>query len=312
MTQAEFLAYCKIYPSQVNVWYTDTAPYTIQGMSVPVLDLNLDDNTPFLTQVEKVTIPLPGGGTVTLDITQISITTVNTIGQGATSFFFLLTTPSILTGTLTSNVIAGNLSFSPAINGIVFNASPYNTIGGVVQNTRLSKYIMESDRNTVGIPGNPSYTGPTNITQLLSYSSSKADIQDTLEITGVDISRSNIPPADLPATLDELELHMQLSYKQAIEIAEEEAINTVLKTNKYDLTRKRVNYDLTTIGIAAVKTSFNKSEGIVIDYVDPAYLVYSYTEDPNFDDIYYVGEVKAITIAELKKTISAYIRRRAS
>jgi hypothetical protein len=104
-----------------------------------------------------------------------------------------------------------------------------------------------------------------------------------------------------PESQDELELHMQLSYKQSVEIAEEEAINTVLKTNKYDLTRKRLNYDLTTIGIAAVKTSFNKSEGIVVDYVDPAYLVYSYTEDPNFEDIYYVGEVKAVTIPELKK-----------
>jgi hypothetical protein len=179
MTQAEFLAYCKIYPSQVNVWYTDTAPYTIQGMSVPVLDLNLDNNTPFLTQVEKVTIPLPGGGTVTLDITQISITTVNTVGQGAVSFFFLLTTPSILTGTLTSNVIAGNISFSPSINGVIFNTSPYNAIGGVVQNSRTSEYIMESDRNTIGIPGNISYTGPTNISQLVSYSASKADVQDS-------------------------------------------------------------------------------------------------------------------------------------
>jgi len=30
-------------------------------------------------------------------------------------------------------------------------------------------------------------------------------------------------------------------------------------------------------------------------------MVYSYTEDPNFEDIYYVGELKAITIPELKK-----------
>ena len=129
----------------------------------------------------------------------------------------------------------------------------------------------------------------------------QALINETKQEIGRDLSKSNIPPADLPATLDELELHMQLSYKQSIEIAEEEAINTVLKTNKYDLIRKRLNYDLTTIGIAAVKTSFNKSEGIVVDYVDPAYLVYSYTEDPNFEDIYYVGEVKSITIPELKK-----------
>ena len=44
-----------------------------------------------------------------------------------------------------------------------------------------------------------------------------------------------------------------------------------------------------------------KSEGIVVDYVDPANLVWSYTEDPNFEDIYYVGEVKNISLPELKK-----------
>ena len=36
--------------------------------------------------------------------------------------------------------------------------------------------------------------------------------------------------------------------------------------------------DLTVLGIGAVKNSFNTSEGVKIDYVDPANLVYSYTE----------------------------------
>jgi hypothetical protein len=94
---------------------------------------------------------------------------------------------------------------------------------------------------------------------------------------------------------------MQLTYKQSIEIADEEAINNVLANNKWDLVRRRLNYDLTVLGIACVKTNFNKAEGITIDYVDPAYIVYSYTEDPNFEDIYYVGEIKAVTISELKK-----------
>ena len=74
-----------------------------------------------------------------------------------------------------------------------------------------------------------------------------------------------------------------------------------LAFNKYDQTKKRLAQDLTTIGIGAVKTSFNKAEGIVTDYVDPANMIYSYTEDPNFEDIYYVGEVKSISLAELKK-----------
>lgn len=126
-------------------------------------------------------------------------------------------------------------------------------------------------------------------------------IQTLKQATGQDISKTNIPPDQLPKTIEEVEIHMQLSYKQSIEIAEEEAINNVLERNKYDETRKRLNYDLTVLGIGAVKTNFNVSNGITIDYVDPAYMVYSYTEDPNFEDIYYVGEVKAITIPELKK-----------
>ena len=117
----------------------------------------------------------------------------------------------------------------------------------------------------------------------------------------MDLSRSGVPDGELPESTEERDLHMQLKYKPAIEIAEEEAINTVLATNEYHLTRARVNQDLVNIGIGMTKTSFNPAEGIVVDYVDPAYCVWSYTEDPNFDDIYYVGEVKSITIPELKK-----------
>jgi len=126
-------------------------------------------------------------------------------------------------------------------------------------------------------------------------------IQKANALTGQDFSNSPLGADELPQSKEELDLHMQLSYKQSIEIAEEEAINNVLAANKWDLTRRRLNYDLTVLGIACVKTTFNVSEGIRTEYVDPAYLVYSYTEDPNFDDIYYAGEAKSITIPELKK-----------
>ena len=92
---------------------------------------------------------------------------------------------------------------------------------------------------------------------------------------------------------------MQLDYKQSVEVAEEEAINFVLDNNKYDLIRRRVNYDLCVLGIGATKTTFNRSEGVKIDYVDPANLVYSHTDSPYFDDVYYVGEVKEIPIQGL-------------
>ncbi len=125
-------------------------------------------------------------------------------------------------------------------------------------------------------------------------------IENVNQTLGINLYQSP-DPATVPESKEELELKMQLSYKQSIEIAEEESISTVFAQNKYDLVRRRLNMDLTVLGIAAAKTSFNTAEGIKVDYVDPAYMVYSYTEDPNFEDIYYVGEVKAITIPELKK-----------
>ena len=108
-------------------------------------------------------------------------------------------------------------------------------------------------------------------------------------------------PADIPNSEEELEIHMQLSYKQNIEIAEEEALNTLFDGNNYELIRRRTLRDLVVLGIGAVKTSFNTSEGVVIDYVDPSNLVYSRTDSPYFDDIYYVGEVKEIPVNELVK-----------
>lgn len=115
----------------------------------------------------------------------------------------------------------------------------------------------------------------------------------------IDLRESEEPM--LPQTLEELQLHMQLNYKQAIELAEEQALNVLLDGNKYELTKKRFFYDLTVLGIGAVKNNFSTSEGITIDYVDPADLVYSYTDSPYFEDVYYVGEVKSIPINELAK-----------
>jgi len=110
----------------------------------------------------------------------------------------------------------------------------------------------------------------------------------------------NNAPEILPENEEELQLHMQLDYKQAIEIAEEQAIQTVFNQNSYENTKKRLFYDLTVLGIGCVKNNFTQSEGIKIEYVDPANIVHSYSESPYFDDIYYVGEIKNININDLK------------
>jgi len=110
-----------------------------------------------------------------------------------------------------------------------------------------------------------------------------------------------IPEEQLPETSDELELFMNMKYKPAVEIAEEEAINTLLAENHYQDTRKRVDYDIATLGVGIAKHMFLPGQGVTIDYVDPANVVYSYTEDPYFKDCFYWGEIKTVPITELIK-----------
>jgi hypothetical protein len=129
---------------------------------------------------------------------------------------------------------------------------------------------------------------------------SREQIESLNKATGQNFY-SSVNPDALPQNEEELELYMQLSYKQSIEIAEEELIENVFSYNKYDEIKKRLAYDLVTIGISCVKTDFNLANGVTVDYVDPANLVYSYTEDPNFEDVYYVGEVKSVSLEEVKK-----------
>tara|TARA_R110000803_G_scaffold56959_5_gene114696 strand:- start:1728 stop:4163 length:2436 start_codon:yes stop_codon:yes gene_type:complete len=108
-------------------------------------------------------------------------------------------------------------------------------------------------------------------------------------------------PEELPSSDEELALYMQLNYKPAIEIAEEQAINTIFDDNMYQDLRKRFDYDQTVIGISVGKHEFLPGSGVELNYVDPANVVYSYTEDPNFKDCFYWGEVKTIPITDLYK-----------
>ena len=124
------------------------------------------------------------------------------------------------------------------------------------------------------------------------------EYNDTVKETfGMDLYEND--KETLPDSEEELTLHMQLSYKQSIEIAEEQAINTLFEGCNYELIKRRTLYDLVTIGIGATKTTFNYNDGAKVEYVDPSSLVYSHSESPYFDDIYYVGEVKEIPINEL-------------
>jgi len=127
----------------------------------------------------------------------------------------------------------------------------------------------------------------------------KEPLQTVQQNTGYNPFTMN--PEDLPSDDEELSLYMNLNYKPAIEIAEEEAIDTMFAENHYEDIRKRLDYDMMVTGMAVAKHEFLPGSGVEVSYVDPANIVYSYTEDPHFKDCFYWGEIKTVPIAELIK-----------
>lgn len=147
---------------------------------------------------------------------------------------------------------------------------------------------------------------PTSVKERTNFVEMLLEDMNTQElITQIDeqlgLDVRNVKEEDLPSSEEELELHMQIGYKQSIELAQEQAIENVFKRNNYPEIKRRLDYDQTVLGIAAAKHVFNNSDGIKLEYVDPANLIYSYTEDPNFSDVYYFGEIKQVKSNELKK-----------
>lgn len=125
-------------------------------------------------------------------------------------------------------------------------------------------------------------------------------LKQTKEQFGVDAF--NVPEQELPETSEELSLYMQLKYKPSIEIAEEVAIDTMFEMNDYqDTLKPQVDYDITTVGKGSIKHTFEYGKGVSIEYVDPATLIHSYTEKPDFSDCYYYGEVKQVHYTEIRK-----------
>jgi len=115
--------------------------------------------------------------------------------------------------------------------------------------------------------------------------------------TGIDFTKQGFVPDDM----EELELFMQMNYKQAQEISLENGIEFVLQQNDFDELKKRLVRDLVVIGTASVKTYIDPSHGIKIKYVNPINLITSYSESPDYGKIQHAGEIYTITIADLKR-----------
>jgi len=176
MTQTEFFTYANLdnYADNVNIWYVGDNPSTIYGISIPVLT-NGQNIAAKLAQVHQFTIPMPDGSNLILNITSRSLNQ----SPNGTEYYIFLVTP-LTTNSITQTTLSGVIYFSPDINTYEFSISPYNVLGGTVEENRESNYAMSADKGTIGGTTVPvGYSGPANIYELLSGSAPKAITQDS-------------------------------------------------------------------------------------------------------------------------------------
>ena len=124
-------------------------------------------------------------------------------------------------------------------------------------------------------------------------------LKDAKDLLGIDLIPSGI--GEIPDSDAEINLHMSLKYKPAIEVAIEQALKYTLELNEYDETQKRLIKDLVEIGVAALHHRTDPTKGIVAEYRDPADMVWAYPTKPNFDNVNYYGVVRRHTISEVQR-----------
>lgn len=106
----------------------------------------------------------------------------------------------------------------------------------------------------------------------------------------------------IPDTPEEAEIFLESNIKTNAEIAAQIAANLTLEWNEYNHTvHRRAVTDLVSVGMGVTKNDYDPNYGLVTKYVDPAYFIHSYTEDPLMNDLTYAGHIKRITISELKR-----------
>lgn len=122
--------------------------------------------------------------------------------------------------------------------------------------------------------------------------------QDLSEASGIDFKgTTDFNPQDE----EDIEMHMTTSFKDAVEIGMEEIIELELFWNEWDYIKKRVVRDIVENNKGAVRLYFDEDGHLRVRYVDIIDLVTSYTDQWDYHNVDYEGEIKRLTIREIRR-----------
>ena len=110
-------------------------------------------------------------------------------------------------------------------------------------------------------------------------------------------------PADqnLPKTLEEVNIYMSSDYKSNGEIMAEVGWDLIAQQNDWNVLRDKIADDIIECGIAGTKEYLDSNGAVRIRIVNPENLVTGWTERPDFKDCRHFGEVRLMTIQELRQ-----------
>lgn len=100
---------------------------------------------------------------------------------------------------------------------------------------------------------------------------------------------------------DEIDLYMEMEYRQPVEIAMEEITQWEFYNNDWKQIEKRLAHDIVENNKMAIRWYYDENDNIRCRYVDIENLLHSYTSDPFYNDVEYVGEVVMLTLRDIRK-----------
>lgn len=123
-------------------------------------------------------------------------------------------------------------------------------------------------------------------------------IEEVKEVAGIDIAEEEF----VPESMEEVELHMGITYKQSVEIAMKQIIQYNLELSDYpEEIRELILTDLITAGLGSAKVYLDPNYGIRVRYVDVENFLFSESNSPNNKDPQWAGEMRWMSIGDIRR-----------
>ena len=175
LTQEEFLTVVDASSAgMVSIWYSNSVPLTVFGLTVPVLDNTGLNTTQLLQTAQQLNITLSGYNYTFNILTRAE----RTAPSGTTYYFFTITNQVVDSLADDTSPLLGQILFViPGFQNTNFFGGDYDALINNVGDSRQSIDIMISDRYK--IKGGAGSLNPININELRNLTAEKADVQDS-------------------------------------------------------------------------------------------------------------------------------------